>query len=74
MLGLEKAEESEINANICWVMEKAREFQKKSTSASLTMLKPLTVWITINWEIPQEMEYQTTLPASSETCIQVKKQ
>ena len=29
-------------ANICWIIEKAREFQKKSTSASLTMLKPLT--------------------------------
>ena len=35
-------------ANICWITEKAREFQKKSTYASLTMLKPLTVWITIN--------------------------
>ena len=29
-------------ANICWIIEKAREFQKKtSTSASLTMLNPL---------------------------------
>ena len=28
-------------ANICWIIEKAREFQKKtSTSASLTTLKP----------------------------------
>ena len=35
-------------ANICWIMEKAREFQKKSISALLTMAKPLTVWITIN--------------------------
>ena len=35
-------------ANICWIIEKAREFQKKSTSALLTMPKPLTVWITIN--------------------------
>ena len=33
-------------ANIHWIIEKAREFQKKiSTSASLTVLKPLTVWI-----------------------------
>ena len=31
-------------ANICWIMEKA------SISALLTMLKPLTVWITINCE------------------------
>ena len=35
-------------ANICWIMEKAREFQKTSISALLTMPKPLTVWITIN--------------------------
>ena len=36
-------------ANICWIKEKAREFQKKtSISALLTMPKPLTVWITIN--------------------------
>ena len=35
--------------NICWIIEKAREFQKKtSVSALLTMPKPLTVWITIN--------------------------
>ena len=36
-------------ANIRWIMQKGREFQKKtSTSALLTMPKPLTVWITIN--------------------------
>ena len=35
-------------ANICWIMEKAREFQKTFISALLTMPKPLTVWITIN--------------------------
>ena len=29
--------------------------RKTSTSASLTMLKPLTVWITTNWKILQEM-------------------
>ena len=33
-------------ANICWIIAKAREFQKRSTSALLTM--PLTVWITAN--------------------------
>ena len=34
-------------AKICWIMEKAREFQRKtSISALLTMPKPLTVWIT----------------------------
>ena len=35
-------------ANILWIMEKARKFQKTSISALLTMPKPLTVWITIN--------------------------
>ena len=33
-------------ANIHWIIEKAREFQKRSTSALLTILKLLTVWIT----------------------------
>ena len=35
-------------ANIRWIMEKAREFQKTSISALLTMPKSLTVWITRN--------------------------
>ena len=36
-------------ANIHWIIEKARDFQKKtSISALLTMPKPLTMWITIN--------------------------
>ena len=35
-------------ANIHWIIKKAREFQKTSISALLTMPKPLTVWITIN--------------------------
>ena len=36
-------------ANIRWIIEKAREFQRTSISALLTMPKPLTVWITINY-------------------------
>ena len=35
-------------AKILWIIEKAREFHKTSTSSSLTTLKPLTVWITTN--------------------------
>ena len=46
-----------------------------STSASLTMLKPLTVWITTKCgEFLQRWEYQTILPVSWETCMKVKKQ
>ena len=37
-------------ANICWITEKAREFQRNFYLCSLTKLKPLTVWITTNYE------------------------
>ena len=37
-------------ANIYWIIKKAREFQKTSIFALLTMPKTLTVWITINCE------------------------
>ena len=48
---------------------------KPSTSASLTTLKLLTVWITMNCgKLLKRWEYQTTLPSSWGTCIQVKKQ
>ena len=66
-------------ANIHWVIEKARKFQKKKpktpTSASLTALEPLTVWIKTNCGIfLKRWEYQTTLLASWETCMLDKKQ
>ena len=53
-------------ANIRWIIEKVREFQKKtSTSALLTMPKPLIVWITTNCgKFFNRWEYQTTLLAS----------
>ena len=61
-------------ANICWVIEKEREFQK-NTTASLPMLKPLTVWITIDCgTFLKRWEYQATLNAFGETCRQIKKQ
>ena len=48
-------------ANIHWIIEKAREFQKTSPSALLTMPKPLTVWITTNCgKFFKRWEYQTT--------------
>ena len=50
-------------------------FDKTSTSASLTMLKPLTVCITANCgQFLKKWEYQTTLPAFWKICMQVKKQ
>ena len=35
-------------ANIHWIMEKAREFQKNIYFCFITMPKPLSVWITMN--------------------------
>jgi len=62
--------------NIHWIIEKAREFQKETyISALLTMLKPLTVLITINCgKFWKSWEFQTTWPASWEICMQVRKQ
>ena len=34
--------------NICWIMEKAREFQKNIYFCFTDYAKPLTVWIAIN--------------------------
>ena len=46
--------------DIHWIIEKAREFQKTSISALLTMPKALTVWITINsGKFWKRWEYQT---------------
>ena len=41
-------------ANICWIIKKQESSRKTSMSALLTMPKPLTVWITINWKILKE--------------------
>ena len=62
-------------ANICWILEKATEFQKNIYFCSPTMPKTLTVWITINCgKFWKRWEYQTTWSASWEICMQVKKQ
>src|SRR5574341_2167591 len=55
-LVLEKAEEPEIKLPTSTGLSKKQESSRKpSTSALLTMPKPLTVWITTNWKILQEM-------------------
>ena len=56
-LVLEKAEEPEIKfPTSAGSWKKQESSRKASTSALLTMPKPLTVWITINWKILKEME------------------
>ena len=54
--------------------KKQESSRKTSTSALFTTPKPLTVWITTNWEILKRWEYQTTWPTSWEICMQLKKQ
>ena len=55
-LDLEKAEEPEIKLPRSTGSSKKQESSRKtSISALLTMPKPLTVWITINWTILKEM-------------------
>ena len=61
-------------ANICWIIKKQESSRKTSISALLSMPKPLTVWITINWKFWKRWEYQTTWPTSWETYMQVRKQ
>ena len=54
-------------------MEKAREFQKNIYFCFIDYAKAF-VWITTNCGKFKRREYQTTLPASWEICMQVKKQ
>ena len=55
-LDLENTEESEIKLTTSLgAYKKPGNSIKTFTSASLTMLRPLTVWITTNWKILQEM-------------------
>ena len=54
-LDLEKAETRDQIVNSCWIIEKIKRIPK-NTSASLTTLKPLTVWIVPNWKILKEIE------------------
>ena len=62
------------NANMFWIIEKAREFQKNIYFCFIDYTKAF-VWITTNCgKFLIRWEYQTTLPASWEICMQVMKQ
>ena len=75
-LDLEKAEEPEIKLPTSTGSPKKQETSRKtSTSALLTTPKPLSVWITTNCGIfLKGWEYQITLTASRETCMQIRKE
>ena len=65
-LDLEKAEELEIKLpTSIGSLKKQESSRKTSTSAFLTMPKPLAVWITTNYgKFFKRWEYQITVPAS----------
>ena len=65
-LDLEKAVEPEFKLpTSTGSQKKQKNSRKTSTTASLTTLKPLTLWITTNYgKFLKRWEYQTTLPAS----------
>ena len=51
--------------NICWIIEKAREFQKNIYFCFIDYIKPLTVWFTTNCgKFLKILEYQTIFSAS----------
>jgi len=71
-LDLENPEETEIK--LPNPMDKWKIKSSTKTSALLIMPKPLTMWITINCgKFFKRWVYQTTLPASKEVCMKVKK-
>ena len=74
-LDLEKAEEPEIKLQTSvGLLEKQESSRKTSTCVLLTMSKLLTVQITTNCgKSLKRWEYQTTLPAFWEICMQVRK-
>ena len=62
-------------ANIRWIIRKASESQKDISFCFIDYAKAFDVWITTNCEkFLKRWEYQTTLPASWEICMQVRKQ
>ena len=62
-------------ANICWIIEKAREFQKNIYFCFIDYVKAFDCMDHNKlWKILKVTEYQTTWPATWETCTQVRKQ
>ena len=70
---IQKRQESEIKLPTSIGSQKKLEKSRKR-SASLTMLKPLTVWITTNWKILKEMELPDHLTCLLRNVYAAKKQ
>ena len=71
-LDFKKAEDPEIK--LLGSLKKQESSRKTSTSALLTMPKPLTAWTTKTGKFLRDWEYHTNLPVSWENYMWVKKQ
>ena len=73
--GFRKPEEPEIKLpTSAGSLKKLESSRKTSISALLTMPKPLTMWITTNWKILNEMGIPDHLTCLLRTCMWIKKQ
>ena len=72
---MDKAQAGIKIASICWIIKKAREFQKTTYFRFIDYAKAFDC-VDHNklWKILKEMGYHTTWPASWEACMQVRKQ
>ena len=73
---LQKAEEPKIKiSNICWIIEKAREFQKNICFCFIDYAKAFD-YVDHNklWEILKEMGIPKHLTCLLKSCMQVRKQ
>ena len=59
--------------NICWIIERAKEFQENIYFCFIDYMRAFT-YVNVLRKFLNRWEYQTTSPASLETCMWVKKQ
>ena len=71
--GFRKGRGREQIANIGWIMEKAREFQKNIYFCFIDYTKDF-VWITANWKILKKMGIRDYFIFLVRNCMQIKKQ
>ena len=72
-LGL-KRKNQRLNCKICWIIEKAREFQRNIYLCFIDYAKVFNLWTITNCgKLLKRWEYQSIRPVSWETCMRVKK-
>ena len=72
--GFRKGRGTRDQIAICWITEKAREFQKNIYFCFIDYAKTFDCVDHNKWKFWKRWEHQTTWPATWETCMQVRKQ